>query len=359
MNNNPSQGETATASKSRNSRFVPFFLIIVVALAIGFGIRYFRNKPQAPSEGGTWEVYFSKVGIPNSPYSLENRLVTKLNTASNRIDAALYDLDSTPIADALIEAHQRKVKVRVFTENDNADEEEIQRLEKSGIAVKDDGDNEGYMHHKFLVLDERYVWTGSYNTTKNGTDKNSNNVVWIDSAPLAMNYTQEFRELFILAEYDRSADPNVPFPRIILNDGTEITTYFAPENDTITPLLEEITSAETSIHFMAFSFTHDMLGKAMRDRFKSGIPVNGVFDELGLNEYSEYEGMQKAGLSVSVDRTHGVMHHKVIVIDEETVITGSYNFSKNAETRNSENLLIIKGNKDIARAYIDEFNSLK
>jgi phosphatidylserine/phosphatidylglycerophosphate/cardiolipin synthase-like enzyme len=49
------------------------------------------------------------------------------------------------------------------------------------------------------------------------------------------------------------------------------------------------------------------------------------------------------------------MHHKVIVIDGETVVTGSYNFSKNAETRNNENLLIIKGNREIAEAYLAEF----
>ena len=61
-------------------------------------------------------------------------------------------------------------------------------------------------------------------------------------------------------------------------------------------------------------------------------------------------------MSVIQDRNTGTMHHKVIVIDEETVITGSYNFSKNAEERNSENLLIIKGNPDIAQAYLAEFN---
>ena len=60
-----------------------------------------------------------------------------------------------------------------------------------------------------------------------------------------------------------------------------------------------------------------------------------------------------------MDVSPGNIHHKVIVIDEETVITGSYNFSKRAEEQNSENLLIIKGNKDIAQSYLAEFNRLK
>ncbi len=356
---------SAAPPKSRNSRFILFFLIFVVAVVIGFTIRHFKGKPYVTTEGSPWEVYFSKVNGGYKANSLESRLVAKLGLATERIDAALYDLDSKPITDALIDAHKRDVKVRVFTEYDNIkkknedEEPEIIRLQKAGVPVRDDGDNEGYMHHKFFVVDERYVWTGSYNTTYNGAYKNNNNVVWIDSEPLAYNFTQEFREMFILAQLDRSSDPHIPFPHITLNDGTQISTYFAPENDTIAPLLKEIKSAKKSIYFMAFSFTHDKLGKAMRDRYKTGIPVEGVFEKRQIDKYSEYESMAKAGIPVITDDSPGAMHHKVIVIDEETVITGSYNFSKNAETRNSENLLIIKGNKDITQAYLDEFKRLK
>ncbi|RKU31789.1 hypothetical protein C6497_01150 [Candidatus Poribacteria bacterium] len=362
MNQDSNFSEPVEPSKHRKSRFVPFCLLIIIAVAIGIGIRYYRNIPQTLTETGTWQVYFNDVGKGNISISLEERLIDKLKIASVRIDAALYDLDSQPIADALIKAHQQNVKVRIFAENDNVDEEEFQKLKASGIPVLDDGDNEGLMHHKFFVIDERYVWTGSYNLTYRGANKNNNNVVWIDSPPLAMNYSQEFRELFVLAEYDRSSDPNVPFPRIMLNDGTEILTYFAPDNDTISPLLKEIESATSSIVFMAFSFTHDELGKAMQEQYKMGIAVNGIFDanqKKSNRGYSEFDSMKKAGLSVRLDKEEGAMHHKVIIIDEETVITGSYNFSKNAETRNSENLLIIKGNKEIASAYLDEFNRIK
>ena len=354
--------ESAAPSKHRKSRFVPFCLLIIIAVAIGFGIRHYRNIPQSSTETDTWQVYFSDVGKGISSISLEDRLVEKLSIASKRIDAALYDLDSESIADALIAAYKRNVKVRIFAENNNVDEVEFQRLKASGIPVLDDSDNEGLMHHKFFVIDGRYVWTGSYNPTYSGAHKNNNNVFWIDSPPLATNYTQEFRELYILAEYNRSADPNVPFPQITLSDGTKISTYFAPENDTITPLLKEIKAAEESIHFMAFSFTHDQLGEAMRKQFNSGISVDGVFSARQYRtdgRYSEYSSMKKSGLSVKLDNESGTMHHKVIIIDGDTVITGSYNFSKNAEIRNSENLLIIKGNREIARAYLDEFARLK
>lgn len=362
MNQDPIFSESAAPPKARKSRFVPFCLLIIIAVAIGFGIRHYRNIPQSLTEPAPWQVYFNDVGNGNSLSSLENRLVEKLNIASERIDAALYDLDSQPIADALIDAYKRNVKVRIFAENNNVDEKEFRRLKSSGIPVFDDGDNEGLMHHKFFVIDGRFVWTGSYNPTFRGAYKNNNNVVWIDSPALATNYTQEFRELYILAEYDRSADPNIPFPQITLSDGTKVSTYFAPENDTISPILKEIKAAEESIHFMAYSFTHDQLGDAMREQFQSGISVDGVFSARQYKSdgrYSEYSSMKKSGLSVKLDNESGTMHHKVIIIDGETVITGSYNFSKSAEIRNSENLLIIKGNSNIARAYLDEFNRIE
>ncbi len=354
MNNAPE-----TKPKSRNAKFIPFFLILLLAVSIGLVIRHYYTKQQVIPHQGGLEVYFSKVNGTNSDSSLEQILVLKLAMASEKIDAALYHLKSKPVTNALIKAHKKGVNVQVMTENDNAEKPDIQRLLREGISVRDDGDNDGYMHHKFFVVDGRYVWTGSYNTTYNGSYKNDNNVVWIDSEALAANFTQEFREMFESREFGKSANPHNPYPQVTLSDGTLISTYFSPENDTISPLLNEINSAEKSIYFMAFSFTHDNLGNAMRDCFNSGITVEGVFDENQISKYSEYGPMKEIGMDVKIDETSGTMHHTVIIIDEETVITGSYNFSRNAEINNSENLLIIKQNKDIVSAYLNEFNRLK
>ena len=355
MNRDPSTYDTPAASRvSKPKLLVPFILILLCAVAIGFGIRYYKSRPR-PTTEVAWEVYFSEVNAIDSLSSLEKRLVDKLGTATARVDAALYDLDAAPVADALVAAHNRGVQVRIVTEADNVSDSEVERLQEVGIPVTDDGDNEALMHHKFIVIDERYVWTGSYNTTYNGAYRNNNNVILIDSAQLAYNFTQEFRELFLAAQVSKPAGAFVAYPKVRLSDRTEIFTYFSPEGDTISPLIREIKSAEKSIHFMAFSFTHDTLGTAMQDRFKSGIDVRGVFEERQVDKHSEYEGMRAAGLPVVIDRSRGTMHHKVIVIDEDTVITGSYNFSKNAEKRNNENLLIIKGNREIAAAYLAEF----
>ena len=361
MNVDSDRQPGVAADTNKSPRWIQLLFVLCVAVAVGFLLRYYTRKPQETADR-TWDVYFSGVSTApidkNTPYSLDKRLVARLADAAMQIDAALYRLDSAPIADALIEAHHRGVKVRVVTETDNVDEAAIERLQEVGISVADDDDHDGLMHHKFIVIDERYVWTGSYNTTYNGAYRNNNNVIFIDSVPLAYNFTQEFRDLFLDPQGKKSAGAFIAYPKIALADGMQIFTYFSPGNDTISPLLKEINAAEKSIHFMAFAFTHDMLGNAMRDRFKSGVDVRGVFEERQVDKYSEYETMKKAGLPVVLDRNRGDMHHKVIVIDAETVITGSYNFSKNAEKRNDENLLIIKGNREIAAAYLAEFEKI-
>lgn len=348
---------STTQQKSRNSRFIPFFLILILAVGIGFAIKHFLSRPDTPDEHPL-EVYFSDAYIGENSGFLERMLVNKLRLADVSIDAALQQLDSSPVAAALINAHNRGVRVRVFTENKYVEEAEITHLQSAGIAVKDDADEDGYMHHKFIVIDERYVWTGSYNTTYNGAYKNDNNVLWIDSVPLANNFTNEFRSLYLSEKYSLSTESYIPNPSIILNDGTEITALFSPKSETIPPLIDEIKSAKKSINFMVFSFTHDKLGEAMMHKFKSGITVSGVFDENQISRYSEYAKMEEIGMPVKIDESPGTMHHKVIIIDKETVITGSYNFSRNAEINNSENLLIIKNNNEIGKAYMEEFNRL-
>ena len=357
MHGDPEAPETQAAPQRGNSKFIPFVLILCVALAIGWGIRYYNGKYQEAIHS-TWKVYFSEVDAGTNPYPLDKRLIERLTTATDQIDTALYHLSAAPIADALIEAHHRGVQVRVVTETDNINETQIERLQAAGIPVVDDAGADSYMHHKFFVIDERYVWTGSYNTTYNGAYKNNNNVILIDSVRLAYNFTQEFRELFHQARGEKPDGAAAVYPEITLSDGTQISTHFSPDNDIVSSLLHEIGNAQQSIHFMAFSFTQDSLGNAMRKQFKSGVDVRGVFEEKQISQHSEYELMKAEGLGVVLDSSKSLMHHKVIVIDAETVITGSYNFSKNAEERNNENLLIIKDNPEIAATYLAEFDRI-
>ena len=213
------------------------------------------------------------------------------------------------------------------------------------------------MHNKFCVIDD-VVWTGSYNFTFNGTFKNNNNAVYFASEKVARNYETEFEEMFN-GKFGKGSPKNTPFSRIFYNN-TEIETYFAPEDGVAGEILNEVAEAKNSIYFLAFSFTNDKIGEAMIKKAKQGVEIKGIFEKRQISKYSEYEKMKEAGLEsleVYFDKNPAMMHDKVIIIDKSVVITGSYNFSKNAEQRNDENILIIH-NKDVAREYLDEFYSI-
>ena len=102
--------------------------------------------------------------------------------------------------------------------------------------------------------------------------------------------------------------------------------------------------------FMAYSFTDDDMARAMLDRAEDGLLVRGVFDESQAksNFGGEYARLLENGIGVRLDGNPRGMHHKVILIDDRIVITGSYNFSNNAKTRNDENTLIIHSPEMVA-----------
>jgi phosphatidylserine/phosphatidylglycerophosphate/cardiolipin synthase-like enzyme len=77
-------------------------------------------------------------------------------------------------------------------------------------------------------------------------------------------------------------------------------------------------------------------------------------EQVKSNVGTEYDLFKQAGLDVYVDGNEGQMHHKVMIVDGKIVITGSYNFSNSAETRNDENLVIFY-NEQIADFFLEEF----
>ena len=107
---------------------------------------------------------------------------------------------------------------------------------------------------------------------------------------------------------------------------------------------------------MAFSFTHDDLGTAVLDRLLDDVDVMGIFETRGSEtQHSELTSLYCVGALVNQDGNPGTFHHKVFIVDEEIVITGSFNFSNNANKSNDENVIVII-NKDIAQLYTQEFD---
>jgi len=365
--------------------------LILLLILLGCGKREKRIlNSDLPAEKGVWEVYFNKsVNDPelaNGNIALDQKLIERIDQAHHSIDACFYHLNLPDVAKALVEAKKRGVSVRFITEHDNAYEFEIAELRGNGIPVIDDSfgrnDGDGFMHNKFAVFDYRdetsaaddWVWTGSYNITENGTQRNANNVIEIQSTLLAQAYTQEFEEMWGAAAdipdsaksrfHSRKKD-NTPH-RFKFN-GSLIELYFCPSDGATEKIVKSIESADYSIRFSIFAFSRGSAALSIaRALTQSGVNLAGVFDNYwntDNSDWSEYPVMKsRYPSSVFLSRVEGggILHHKYMLIDADSsdsgpiVITGSQNWTSGAEQLNDENTLIIH-DAGIARQYLQEF----
>ncbi len=360
MGNPPGQSQNT----SHNYTIIALLLALVLA---GSACGPANDRPAALSPGVTatstrawYTVYFSD---PSSPTAESYRggpdeaLAKAIDAARLSVDVAIYDLNVWSVRDALIDAHRRGVSVRVVTESDNMDEQEIQEIAASGISVQSDR-RESLMHDKFVVIDGAEMWTGSMNFTTGGAYLDNNNLLRIGSSELAEDYTHEFEQMFVEDHFGAEKVPGTPNPSVTIA-GSLVEAYFSPQDGTLEHLLSAVNDAQESIDFLAYSFTLDDLAQAMIERAVAGVKVRGVFDEdqYHSNAGTEYDRLKSAGLDVRLDGNPRLMHHKVIIIDGNLVVTGSYNFSNNAEQHNDENTLIIH-NPDLAGQYLAEFEKI-
>ena len=186
----------------------------------------------------------------------------------------------------------------------------------------------GLMHDKFIVIDRLDVWTGSMNSTNEGAYSDNNNLLHIRSTQVAQDYENKFNEMFVDQKFGPDAVAVTPLPRVKV-DGTPLDIYFSPHDHVQDGLIHLLDNAHSSIFFLAYSFTSDPLGEAIRKRAATGIKVAGVMetDQVGTNVGTEFDPFRAAGVDVRLDGSPGQMHHKVMIIDDQIVVMGSYNFT--------------------------------
>lgn len=344
-----------------------------VVLLICFGMFYLFQQaadsqtglPGAPTpasgsetKGSGWyQLYFTEPVYPDPGThtgGVDEIVAASVAQATQSIDVAAYDLDLYSLATAFVGAQARGVRVRVVTDTDNAQEAALQAVVDARVPVVYD-DRSAIMHDKFIVLDGAAVWTGSWNLTINDTYRNDNNLIRINSPMLAANYTAEFEEMFSRGEFGPTSTANTPEPWVKV-EGRLVENYFAPEDRALMPIVALVNSAQESVYFMAFTFTHADIAQAIIGRAQAGVAVQGVFETRQVNAGSNevYDAMRAAGLDVRLDGNPYTMHHKVIVVDGRTVVFGSYNFTNSAENSNDENVLIVH-DADVAARFTQEF----
>ena len=125
--------------------------------------------------------------------------------------------------------------------------------------------------------------------------------------------------------------------------------FFSPRGGCTAAIVREINTAKQSVRVQAYGFSSDTIAAALIAARNRGVTVVAILDRSNVKAvYSRASIIAKAGITVKIDGKHQIAHNKVIIIDEQKVITGSFNFTDNAENNNAENLVIITDAKAAA-----------
>lgn len=355
-------------------------LMMLVLVAVFY---FFGNSPATPatptalvptipslSENGlpSWlQVYFTNPNPPdNTANGIDQYVVPVLNQATQTIDVTSFDLNLPSVVDALAAASRRGVQVRVVVDGENgnqqleasksptgAEYDAAKVLKGAGITVVNGGRSSGLMHDKIIIVDSRILFVGSWNLSYNDTFRNNNNLLEITDPTLIANYHAKFNELFVGQQFGRHATVGAQTPQMNIG-GVQVENYFSPVDLVMDKLIAYVQGAQRSIRFIAFTYTDVNLANAMIERFQAGVDVKGVIENRGASNGAMVP-LFCATLPVQVDGNKYTMHHKVIVIDESIVITGSYNFTKSADDENDDNVIVIHS-PALARLYLQEFD---
>jgi hypothetical protein len=220
------------------------------------------------------------------------------------------------------------------------------------------------MHNKFIIVDANstnnsWVLGGSTNWTNPSNLLNDyNNLIFIQDEAIAKAYTLEFEEMWSGVFGHNKLDNT---PHKFISDGKLIEVYFSPSDQTTAHIIETIESVDNTLEFGLLSFTKDDIGQAVIDKdIEFGVTVRGIIEQENIIG-SEFATLVADSVDV---RSHtGVanqFHHKYAIIDASSasadpiVLTGSHNWSGNAENNSDENTLIIH-DATIANIYLQEF----
>ena len=138
--------------------------------------------------------------------------------------------------------------------------------------------------------------------------------------------------------------------------GTEagISVYFSPQTNCRRLIMNHIRLAQKSISVQAYSFSSETIAKSLVEAHKRGVKVTVILDAEKF-EKSEGSYLAKRGVAAYIDPKHDKAHSKIILIDNETVITGSFNFADESEEQVADNLVVITGKPTLAAAYVENF----
>ena len=319
--------------------------------------------------------------------NITSELAKFIRETKSSISCAIYDLRDDTILNALKDVKERngiKVSIAYDAGKDRSGglfadpkpsgtETKLKEFNLDDVATPVHAGGH-IMHDKFLIRDNTSVWTGSANFTKGGLELQDNNCAVLHSKELALQYQNTFDELLNPRhKHPRKEVHNASESKTIKIGNISVTAYFAPSSgegieDKVLSLLND----PKDVRICSMIISDPGILQAVRDIGNNNPKFNirGIYDMDQMKKIRK-ESRQDPELfwfmddkrfvgapthPFSPDHENDFMHNKFVIINDNIVVTGSYNLSENAEG-NDENLLVIESSK-VAAAYIKYFDAL-
>jgi phosphatidylserine/phosphatidylglycerophosphate/cardiolipin synthase-like enzyme len=348
---------------------------------------YITSTGSPPGTTGDISVFFNKetdhelatFREADQNIHFGNKLIEYIDLAEETAEFAFYNISGSvgyEVAAAILEAHNRGVDIRVIGSGHTGYPNDVLNgLADAGVKAVQ-STSEEQMHNKFAIIDahhsdpaKTHIITSSWNATDDGTLNQYQNMVIIQDVALARAYLEEFNQMWgaesghfnpVTARF--SYDKTVANPSVfwIGEDQTRTELYFSPQGNTEAQINSSLATATANIDIGLNLITRRTISNTMRSRFNEGVNVRGVIGVIS-GTGSEWEYLNSwADVHHFSQGEFGLLHHKYAIVDGEVgstnskVITGSHNWSANANFRNDENTLIIH-NSRVANEYIQEF----
>lgn len=325
------------------------------------------------------------------PDDLERAIVSFIDSARKSLDIAIQELESESIAQAIIRARQRKVSVRMVLESDyltvkrakadpwkpggqNEKNRHIHNaILRADITVNSDF-NPKIFHQKFIIRDRSAVLTGSTNFTPSGVQSNLNHVIIIEDRKVTNAYKKEFKEIR-QGHFGKLNEGHDPKPPEVTVSKLPIRVLFAPDHSPEMEIMKQMLKAKRRIDFAIFTFSKSsgIDDVMIRLTQSTNIKVRGVLDSGQANQkWAATRPVKNAGAKLHLVKKSGPLnklHHKLMVIDSQVVIAGSFNYTGPANQLNDENIIVIgdleststtsvNAQKKLAKYALDEINRI-
>jgi len=317
--------------------------------------------PPPAVSSGTAVSSFTPVEIPAYAFSgqadIEALIESAVRTSTSTVEVAVYGFTLPRVADALADARDRGVAVRVLVNESHVFtprvSDQLRQLMDSGVNLRvlRGVGRYGIMHNKVGIFDGKLVLAGSFNWAVTANTANSENAVFSRDEAITAGYLKYFNWMWSFsrapadgpgAPVESYGQPPQDPARPIMFNGMLLPHYsFSPGGRTEADIVGAVNFARESADIAVFSFYSLDIAGAVVNAHKRGVKVRVVVDRVQASQSEVGKLLLDNNIPFRWSQGFGgkgVMHNKFAVLDQKLLLTGSFNWSANAQDNNFENM---------------------